>query len=392
MKISRWFARIVALGTLGAFVATLTPARSAGEPLEIPTVLPMTGQVALIGSSVAKALGVLENEVNAAGGIDGRPVKFAISDDQSNPAVTVQLVSRIIAAKAPLMLGPNLGGSCNASVPLVKDGPVMLCFSPGIHPDPGSFAFSASASTSDIATLTARYAKRRGWKKIAFIVTTDQSGNDGEHSLGQAFAAQAPDTKIIDIEHFNPSDISVAAQVARIKAAAPDAIDAWASGTPSATALRAISDAGINVPVITSYSNSTAAQMAAFKDYMPKELLMAGPPAIVPPGELARGPLRDAVSKFYRSMEAAGGHPDVLQTTAWDSAQIAVAALRKLGPNATAAQVRDYIDNLKGFTGVTGTFDFRAVPQRGVDWRTALLMARWDPAKGTFVRVSPIGG
>lgn len=392
MIASRSFSRIIALATLCAFAATLTPARSAGEPYAIDVILPLTGQVALVGNSVAKALSVLENDVNAKGGIAGRPIKFAISDDQSNPTVTVQIVSRLIAAKVPLMLGPNLGASCAAINPIVKDGPVELCFSPGAHPDPGSFVFSASPSTLDIATVSAHYAKRRGWKKIAFLCTTDQSGTDGEKMLSQAFALPEADTKVVAIEHYGVADLSVAAQLARIKATAPDAIDVWASGNPSATALHGIQDAGITVPVITSYSNSTAAQMAAMKDYLPKELLMAGPPAMLPPDQLPRGALRDAVSAFYRELEAGGIHPDVLQTTAWDSAQIAIAALRKLGPNATAAQVRDYIANLKGFTGITGTFDFRAIPQRGVDWKSSVVMTRWDPARGEFVRLSPIGG
>ena len=33
----------------------------------------------------------------------------------------------------------------------------------------------------------------------------------------------------------------------------------------------------------------------------------------------------------------------------------------------TAAQLREYLSGLRNFTGVTGTFDFKKVPQRGVD-------------------------
>ena len=45
---------------------------------------------------------------------------------------------------------------------------------------------------------------------------------------------------------------------------------------------------------------------------------------------------------------------------------IVVDALRHLAPNASAAQVRDYILQLKGYAGINGLYDFEAVPQRGL--------------------------
>jgi branched-chain amino acid transport system substrate-binding protein len=368
-------------------------APAADPPYEVQVILPLTGSVALLGNSVAKALGLLEDNVNKTGGIHGRPLKFVIGDDQSNPQVSVQLANAIIASKAPIIIGPSLNATCSSVAPLLKDGPVGMCLSPGIHPDPGSYNFSAAPSTLDLAIVTAHYAKKRGWKKIAFLITTDASGIDGERVLGQAFdAPDAKGTSIIDVEHFAVTSLTVAAQIARIKAANPDALYIWASGTPSITALRGLADAGLNIPVLTSYSNATFEQLNAMKGFIPKEFLMPGPPTIVPPDQLARGKLRDAVANYYRTFDAAGMHPDVLQSSAWDAAQIVVSALRHLGPSPTAAQIREYISELNGFVGVTGQFDFRAIPQRGVDWKSSVLMARWDSAKGSFTSVSPIGG
>jgi branched-chain amino acid transport system substrate-binding protein len=148
----------------------------------------------------------------------------------------------------------------------------------------------------------------------------------------------------------------------------------------------------MTLPVLTSYSNATYEQLTAIKNFIPKEYLMPGPPTMVPPDQLGRGQLREAVTAYYKTFQAAGMKPDVLQTSAWDAAQLVISALRKLGPTATAAQIRDYIDGLNGFTGVTGRYDFKAIPQRGVDWKSSVLMARWDPAKESFVSASPIGG
>jgi branched-chain amino acid transport system substrate-binding protein len=385
------FRRFVAALVLAILAAGIPFAAPAADPYEINVVLPLTGSVALLGNAVAKSLALVEDNVNKAGGINARPIKFVIADDQSNPTTAVQLVNRIIAAKVSVMIGPSLNATCSSVAPLLKDGPVGLCLSPGIHPDPGSFVFSAAPSTLDLAIVTAHYAKRRGWKKIAFLITTDSSGIDGEKVLNQAFA-DGKDTTVVDVEHFGVTDLTVAAQLSRIKAANPDALYVWASGTPSVTALRGLQDAGMTIPILTSYSNATYEQLNAIKAFVPKEYLMPGPPTMVPPDQLGRGQLRDAVTAYYRTFQAAGMKPDVLQTSAWDAAQLVISALRRLGLNATAPQIRDYIDGLNTFTGVTGKYDFRMIPQRGVDWKSSVLMARWDPAKESFVSVSPIGG
>jgi len=78
------------------------------------------------------------------GGISGRPVKFTYYDDASTAATDVQLVNQIIAKNVPVILGPSLAGSCNAASPVVANGPVLYCFSPGIHPDKGSYTFTSS--------------------------------------------------------------------------------------------------------------------------------------------------------------------------------------------------------------------------------------------------------
>jgi branched-chain amino acid transport system substrate-binding protein len=378
---------------LAAFAATVpvTPV-AAADPVVVPVLIPMTGSVALLGQSISQALSILADGVNKGGGIQGHLLKFDIEDDQSNPPLSVQLVNHIIAGKSPVMLGSSLNATCSAIAPLLKDGPVDMCFSPGIHPDPGSYVFSPAPSTLDLAIVTAHYAKRRNWKKMAFIFSTDGSGIDGEKVITQTFGQpENAGVAIVDIEHFGVTDLSVAAQIAKIKASQPDALYVWASGTPSSTVMRAIADAGLVLPVLTSYSNATNAQMMAFKGVMPHELLMPGLPTMVPADQLGRS-LRAQVDAYNQAFKTAGVKPDVLQTTAWDAGQLVVSALRKLGPNATAAQVREYLAGLRGYTGVTGTFDFQAIPQRGLDWKSSVLMTRWDPLRDTFVAAGPLGG
>ena len=66
-------------------------------------------------------------------------------------------------------------------------------------------------------------------------------------------------------------------------------------------------------------------------------------------------------------------------------------ALRELGPEATATQIRDYFAKLKGAPGIDGFYDFPATPQRGLDDRNAVV-TRWEPAKHAWVVLSEPGG
>jgi branched-chain amino acid transport system substrate-binding protein len=98
-----------------------------------------------------------------------------------------------------------------------------------------------------------------------------------------------------------------------------------------------------------------------------------------------------AMAAYAAGMKDNGMPQDFQTGMAWDPAMIVIDALRKIGPNATAAQLREYIENLHGYTGITGTYDFRDGSQRGIGVDSALIM-RWDPDKNDFVSVSKAGG
>lgn len=132
---------------------------SAAEPYEIDVVLPVTGPGAFVAHVEINALTVIEQTTNRAGGIRGRPIKFVVQDDQSDPAVSVQLVNGLIARKAPFVLGSTLAATCNATAALLGDGPVQYCFSPGVHPAPGSYQYSAGVDTSALLAAAIRYLK-----------------------------------------------------------------------------------------------------------------------------------------------------------------------------------------------------------------------------------------
>jgi branched-chain amino acid transport system substrate-binding protein len=370
---------------------TLLPiASAAADPYTINVLLPLTGGGAFIGTGEQKSLEAIEADVNRTGGIGGRPIAFAIADDQSNPQVELQLAEGIIAKHPPILIAGTLVAMCNAIAPLVKDGPVLYCTTPGAHPQPGSNVYSSSVSTGDLIAASLRYFRDRGLRRVAVITSTDASGHDADTAVDAAMALpENASVRVVDRQYFAPGDLTVDAQIQHIKASGADAIIAWTTGTPAATVFRAYHDAGLTAPLLTTNGNVTYAQMAQYAAFLPSQLLFAAAPCVAP--EVVSGATRTAVNAYRRELNALGRKPDFPPSIAWDPALLTVAALRALGTNATAPQIRNYLDHLKGFVGVNGTYDFPAVPQRGVG-AAATVIVRWDGAKQTFVSASMPGG
>ena len=365
-------------------------AGGAADPYEIDAIISLTGQLAFIGQSQQQALHVIEDQVNKTGGIRGRPLHIAISDDESNPQVGVQLANGAIAKGVHVVLGPSLTAVCSAVLPLMEHGPFDFCFSPGIHPTSG-FVFSGEVSTGDLVAAGIRYFRLKGWTRLAVIIATDASGQDVERGIRAALARPENSTvSVVAFEHFNPTDVSVGAQMARIKAANPQVLITWGTGTPEGTLLRGVSDAALNVPVFTSAANLTYAQMKTYTGFLPNQLLFPGFPFLAPES-ITNPAVKRAVAAFLGGFTSAGIKPDNGQAIGWDPTWIVVDALRKLGPDASADQIRDYIAKLRGWNGIIGTYDFPKTPQRGIDI-DAVVIVRWDAAKGTWVGISKPGG
>jgi ABC-type branched-subunit amino acid transport system substrate-binding protein len=180
-----------------------------------------------------------------------RTVKFEYSDDESNPQVAVQLASGLIAKKVPLIFGPIFTATCQAVAPLVdKAGPVSFCLSPAIFPRQNGYMFMGAPSIDDVQPVLFRYLTMRKLRKIAMITSTDASGADFEKRVDGVLAApEFKDLNVVTREHFGIADISVSAQMSRIKAVNPDVLLTFTVGTPFGTLLKGIHDAGLDIPI-----------------------------------------------------------------------------------------------------------------------------------------------
>jgi branched-chain amino acid transport system substrate-binding protein len=376
-------------------LTVLATASSSGgaqeEPYEINAILGVTGSSSFVGQAQQAALGALAASVNADGGIKGRPVRFAISDNQSNPQLTIQLTNAAIAKKAPLLLVSGLLASCKAIEPMLQtNGPVEFCLSQAIYPAKNSYVFSAGISTHDLLVTELRYFRARGIRRIASITSNDATGQDADEQLSAVLGLREnKDIKLADVEHFAPADLSAVAQIEKIKSAKPQMLIVWTTGTPFGTVLRNIRDVGLDIPIVTNSGNMSITQMKQYASFAPAELYFPG--AGFQANQAASALGKTAQARFFSALTKANLKPDFLTGTAWDPAMIVIDAVRQLGTNATAAQIRDFILAQRTYAGISGTYDFSDGKQRGLSAKDVVVF-RWDVAQSTFVAVSALGG
>lgn len=377
--------RWAALG-LVLLLALLPAAARPADPFELNAILPLTGYGAFFGKGIATSFTLLEGVVNRTGGIRGRSLRINILDDQSSPQVSVQLLSGLMAKHVAVVMGSGLAGNCNAMAAIAKDGPVTYCFSPAVLPPPGSYQFCVFVASRDGMSALARFARAHHWEKIGFISANDAAGQAADRDFGELVAP----ADIAGREHLGTTDISAAAQIARIKAGGAQVLFNWANGTPAATVFRGAADAGLNIPMVTSTSNLTYEQMTAYAAFLPPQLYFFASPPFAPE-VVPNGPIKRAVNVFLAAFKSAGIRPDQGEMLPWDATSLVVNALRKYGVDATATQIRDSIAGTESFDGIYGHFDFRSVPQRGLD-ASNLVIVRWDSARQQFVGASKMGG
>ena len=332
-SVLRGLAIVAGASLLGVFGA------HAADPYKINVILPLTGGAAFLGKGEQQALQLFQSTLNNEGGINGEPLEFVFHDDQTNPQTSVQIANGILAEKPAVMLGSSIVAMCNAIAPLLKEGPFDYCLSPGVHPAPGSYQYSTSADTHALIEALVRYFRMSGKTKIALMTSTDASGQDAERGFDEVLKLpENSNIQVVERQRFNPKDVSVSAQIERIKTANPQAFIAWSTGAPIATVFKAVLQAGLDVPIGTTNGNQTYAQMEQYKSFLPKQLYI--PTSVFLPHEgmfKLDAKVEEQQKKFHAAFKAANLKPDNMSALAWDPANIVVEALRKLGTKATAS-------------------------------------------------------
>lgn len=384
-------ARILA-GALCAVALAVAPALSgAADPYEIYSIQAMTGGLSFVGKSGSEALLAYEQYFNKNGGINGRPIHFVLEDAATNPATALQLVNELGSKHLAFVMGPTSAAECNAVYATAKAGPVIWCYSSAVNGTPGSFEFQTSATNYDYNVAAMRWLRGKHLTRIALITPTDATGQAYDKALFNIL--NMPENKgitLVDHEHFAPADVSVAAQISKIRNSGAQVLIVGTAGSPAGVAFHGVTDVGLDIPVITGNGNASAAFMKQYAAILPKELYVETTHCLAPTSITDKAE-KAAYDAYVGAMNARNVAVDCQQSLGWDPALLITTALKKVGTNATAEQLRAYLANMSGVAGVNGTYDFKRVPQRGLDNQNVVIV-RWNESNSTWVPASKAGG
>ena len=360
-------------------------------PITINALLSMTGQAAFTGLAQSQTLSAFEKYTNANGGVHGQPIHFDILDDQSSPQVALPLANSLAARKVPVILGGTVATCAPMQALFTANGPVQYCYSPAYTPPKDSYSFAVTYNLESAVKGELLYGKLRGFKRLAYLNSTDASGTASAAIIADVL--KQPDMRglqLVAAERLGNSDLSATAQMSKIKAAQPDVLFTSASGTTFATVVRAMSDVGLDVPLLTTTANANLPQLKQMNGSLPKELYFNGSEYQL--GDLIKDPqLRRQNRMFADAFKMIDAQPSSLNAMVWDSALLVLSAYRKFGASMTAQQLRTFILSQRHFPGISGYYDFSSGDQHGLGVDTVVTIG-WDKSKEDFYAASHPGG
>jgi branched-chain amino acid transport system substrate-binding protein len=240
--------RTCALGA--ALAATTVTAASAAEAIKIGVVTPLSGTYAGIGQQVRWGLDLAAKEVNAAGGIMGRPIELLYEDEEANPSVAVQKAEKLFEiGKVDFLTGTVSSGSTLAVGQLAERAGKLIAttvsFADSITGDrcsPNVFRVNARAGQQS-AALAVWLSKEKPQAKVFYLGPDYEMGR----STVAAFKASAEKVGASTVgEVFAPLDAKDYTQYfGQIRAARPQVLYTSVAGNDTVRLLTQLAEFGL---------------------------------------------------------------------------------------------------------------------------------------------------
>lgn len=350
----------------GAATPSATETAAANQdPIKIGVVIEITGEGASLGVPMRDAMQLAVKQLGDAS-IDGRSVELVVLDNQSAEDVSAQVVTRLITEEnVDIVIGPGRSGSALAVRSIAEDNEVpMIALGANSKITEGSeWVFKTVVNTTDVLENMVDIATERGWKTLS--VLRDASGFGEGVAEALTALAEPNGIQILTVEKFDPTTTDFTAHVLKLRQADADANVIW--GIPPAVALaqKAYRELGIDRPVLQSHGVGNKVFLETAGDAAEGVLASLGH-LLVYDQLSADNPQKAILDKFVADYSAEyGSAPSSFAGNAYDAVTLAVAAFKAVGTDKQA--VRDHLEGLQEFPGVTGVYNFSADNHSGLD-------------------------
>jgi branched-chain amino acid transport system substrate-binding protein len=339
----------------------------AAEPYRVGAVLEVTGGASFLGEPGRNSVKMLEEQVNAAGGIQGRPLELTIYDTVGEPTKTVTAVKRLITNDKVLgIIGPFTSGTALAVIPIIEEAKIpniALGASIKITQPPKHWIFSTPQTDVNGVARIYDHMGKTGIKKVGIVTVSNGFGDSGRQQL----LDQAPQNQITIVadERFGEKDSDVTAQLNRIRSTEAQAIVCWTVGPTEAIVTKNWKHLALKIPLYQSHG-AASKKFLSMAGESAEGIRFPAPKLIVVDKIPDSDPQKAILVKFRKDYENTYKHEvSKFGGDAYDALQIFVQALRSVGPD--GSKIRDYIENLKGFMGINGTYHFSPTRHNGLN-------------------------
>jgi len=234
-------------------LATATFAAPAiAQDIQIADVAELSGGGATVGTNWKNGIDLAVEEINAAGGVLGRKIVVTHADSQSNPGVARAQVQKALDSNPYVLLGPGYSGSVKATAPLAADAGVTQIMggeAAELTQMGDKFLFRTSFGQQSTMPKVAKYmAEDMKAKTVAVVWVNNDFGKGGRESIEKALKERG--VEIVADVSTEPGQVDFAADVAKVKAANPDAAFVYLNEDESARILKELTRQNVTTPLM----------------------------------------------------------------------------------------------------------------------------------------------
>lgn len=222
----------------------------AADPIKIGVPVGLSGANSVVAPSVVQAAQLAVEEINAKGGVLGRPLALEIADDASGAAGAQKAFDSLIFQKeVNAVISMETSAARNAGLPIVSKGNVpyiYTSFYEGRSCNKNLFV-DAWVPEQQVPPVVDNFIGKQGAKKF-FLIGSDYSFGRGMLSFAKSYIEKAGAT-VVGEEYLPMDGSDWTAIISKVKSAGADAIiTSTAGGAPNVTLTKQLRSAGVNLP------------------------------------------------------------------------------------------------------------------------------------------------
>ncbi len=338
-----------------AVAAATSPAPAAdNKTIKVGMLEMLTGDLARYGIPLRDAGLFAVEEVNAAGGINGRKIEALLEDVGASPEGSVQAALKLIQRdNVDILMQTGTSGHTLATIPIADEKKIVMCnmsTAEGITLQGSKWTFRvARVPNSVLDRKFAQYvAKETSYRRVAVIYGNDEMGRDAAGLFVKELAANG--IQPVADEQVQPGDPDVSAQGTRVEAANPDAIFVQGHDTEATKIIRTIRQL-----------IGTQVTLLGFDQMMTTKFIeQAGGPAnlegmIIRTGTLGEMSADPDLHRFVDAYHAKHPNADMLlPMVQYAGMQVMFEALRLAGDDLSHENIRNAFYKVQNFKTIFG--------------------------------------